>query len=301
MSRLAPFLGLLLAGVGSGAWAQTPDELARLARLEQRAAAFAARRDSAGGVALARHDTVQAGPLLVLTDSAGSRLLRDALAELRERLGAALGTDTIASLTRAVVVVRFGPPDAGWARLIAGDVEFIQVSSPAATVRRLRVRLVQALQQILVTRGGRSMTEWRPDLRLFEDPRPLFEATYVELLTSPLPGAQRCFAGDLAACRYVLGLIGAEVPSASTRARGTVLLAARESAGVSAIARFFADTGAAIVPRLEAAAGTPLDSLLAAWRATILAHRPRSTGMQWLAVVWVIGLTALATRSTRWR
>jgi hypothetical protein len=84
-----------------------------------------------------------------------------------------------------------------------------------------------------------------------------------------------------------------------------VLLAARDVGGSDALPRFFADTGVAVVPRLEAAAGLPLDSLLGSWRASVLAHRPPATttplGTQWLAVVWVLGLAAVATRSTRWR
>lgn len=359
MSRIVPLVGLALLGALSGARAQTPEERAKLERLEARAAALAALRDRADSLAQVRHDTVRVGPIIVLTDSATSPLLRDALAGLRNRLADGLGTGAIPTLTGAVLVVRLGTPDPAWSRLVVGDAQFIQRSRRFATAERLTAQLAHGVREILVGRGGRSLGAWRADLRPFEDPRPLFEATYIELRTSPLPGAQRCFAGDLDACAYVLrlapdtgaaqvdlvvglpefverrfrwranepalarsfvacigprdgracleflDLVGAEVPSASTRARGTVLLAARDLAGNEALPRFFADTGAAVVPRLEAAAGIPLDSLLGSWRATVLAHRPLATtiplGTQWLAVVWVLGLAAVATRSTRWR
>jgi len=359
VSRIRLPLGLLLLGVASGARAQTPEERAWLARLEQRAAAFATRRERTDSLALVHHDTLRVGPLLVLTDSAAAPVLRTALDRLRAQLIEALGTEHVTTLEGAVLVVRFGPPDPAWGRLIAGDAQFIQAPRGAATPQRVGRQLAHGVQQILMRRGGRSMTAWRADLRLFEDPTPLLEATYIELVTSHLPGARQCFQGLLAACgdalrivtdtggppldqaeglpafveqRYrwranepalarpyaacvgprdpgacvvFLDLIGAEVPSLSTRARGTVLLAARNLAGADGVTRFFADSAAALVPRLEAAAGVPLDSLLAGWRATILAHRPPATsipaGTQWLAVASVLGLAALATRSTRWR
>ena len=359
MSRIVPLVGIALLGALTGARAQTPEERAQLEWLERRAAALAARRDRADSLAQVRHDTVRVGPVIVLTDSATSPMLRDALDRLRGLLATGLGTEAIPTLAGAVLVVRLGPPDPAWARLTVGDAQHVHLSPRVATVERLTAQLAHGVREILVGRGGRSMSAWRADFRPFEDPRPLFEAAYIELRTSPLPGAQRCFAGDLPACRYVLrlatdpgaarldlavglpgfvergyrwratepalarsfaecvgsrdggacldflDLVGAEVPSASTRARGTVLLAARDLGGHDALLRFFADTSAAVVPRLEAAAGVPLDSLLGRWRATVLAHRPPATTIprdtQWIAVVWVLGLATLATRSTRWR
>lgn len=360
MSRIVALIGLVLLGaVSSGARAQTPEERGKLERLERRAAALAARRDQVDSLARVRHDTVRVGPIIVLTDSATSPLLRDALAGLRDLLADGQGTEAIPTLANALLVVRLGPPDRAWSRLIVGDAQFIQLSRHAPTAERLTAQLAHGVRQILVARGGRRLGVWRADLRPFEDPRPLLEATYIELRTSPLPGAQHCFAGDLDACAYVLrlapdtgaarldlvvglpefverrfrwranapalarpfaacvgpqdagacleflDLIGAEVPSASTRARGTVLLAARDLGGSEALLRFFADTGAAVVPRLEAAAGVPLDSLIGSWRATVLAHRPIAMTIplftQWVTIAWVLGLAAVATRSTRWR
>lgn len=359
MSRSLLLVGLLLLAPPASALGQTPAERALLERLEQRAAMLGARRAQADSIAEVPHDTIRAGPLLVLTDSAGSPVLRDALARLRDVLAAGLGQQPIASLDDATIVVQFGPPSPGWQQLLGGDAQFVQMPRHDRTARHLGQQLAHAVGQVLAARGGHSLTAWRPDIRLFEDPAPWREATYIELATSSLPSVQACAANDLIACRYALqladeaatpppsltaglppfveqryhwranepalarsyagcvarseaeacvdflDLIGVGLPSMSTRAVGTVLLTAQDLGGEGALARFFADTGAAIVPRLEAAAGVPLDSLLAYWRATIRGHQPLATavpaGMQWAAVGWILALTVLATRSTRWR
>ena len=69
--------------------------------------------------------------------------------------------------------------------------------------------------------------------------------------------------------------------------------------------RLVADTTVPLVPRLEAAAGTDIDSVLTTWRAAVLATRPtpeqpvdRTT---WSTLVWVIVAGVLAMRSSRWR
>jgi len=111
--------------------------------------------------------------------------------------------------------------------------------------------------------------------------------------------------GDDEACLTLLDRAGVPAPVLSTRARGTLLLVMRDAGGAGAVPRFFADTGAPIVPRLEAGAGMPIDSLLADWRETVMAYRPPPStvppGAQWLAFAWVGVLVILATRSTRWR
>ena len=111
--------------------------------------------------------------------------------------------------------------------------------------------------------------------------------------------------GDGAACLAFLDRAGVQEPTLTSRAAGTLLIAVADLGGAEALRRFFADTGLAIVPRLEAAAAMPLDSLLARWHAGVLANRPTPTsvpaGLQWFALVWTAVLVALATRSTRWR
>jgi len=341
----------------STARAQTPEERAWIERLERRYEELLGRRLKSDSVAEARYDTLRVESVLLLTDSGTSPLLLDALDDLTETLRRGLGTQPIPPLAGTVVAVRFGPVSPAWGRLIAEGAQFVQVYGGNATPRRLSAEIGHNVLLTLAQRGG--MTTWRADLRLFEDPEPLWEATYIEMATGPLPGNQRCYEGDLETCRYVLRLeedtahppagataglgsyvesrfrgranrpalatlfaacverddpeacaefldiVGVEVPRMSTRAAGTVLFTARDLGGDGALARFFADTTASIAARLEAAAAAPLDSVLSAWRATVLAHRPAeatiAAGTQWLALFWTIVLTVLATRSTRWR
>lgn len=107
------------------------------------------------------------------------------------------------------------------------------------------------------------------------------------------------------ACLRFLERAGVAEPALSARARGTLLITMRVLGGTDAFARFFADTGAAIVPRLEAGAGAPLDSLLGTWRTAVLAQHPPPPTLtattQWLVFAWVVAFAAMATRSTRWR
>lgn len=360
MSRIgarAAGLAILVLGTVSAARAQTAEERARIERLERRLEELVARRVTADNAAEVRHDTLRVGSILILTDSAASPMLQEALRDLEGTLRRGLGTQPIPLLTGTVIVVRFGPASPAWGRLIADGAQFVQIRSGATTPQRLSAQIAHSVRTALGLRGG--VTTWRADLRLFEDPEPLWEAMYIEMAATSRPGHRPCYEGDLPTCRYLLrltgdttpitagvtaglgayvearfrgranqpalapsyaacverndpdacvtflDLVGAEVPTMSGRAAGTVLLAARDLGGDGALARFFADTAASIASRVEAAADAPLDSVLGAWHATILAHRPVETtiaaGTQWLALVWTIVLTVIATRSTRWR
>jgi hypothetical protein len=154
----------------------------------------------------------------------------------------------------------------------------------------------------LVPAGPERSPEALAELRRFVERRVRQRGSEPDLA----PAYAACVNGDDgAACLTFLERAGIEEPTLSTRAAGTLLLTARDVGGPAAIARFFADTGAAVVPRLEDACGVPIDSLLARWRVTILAHRPPPTTVsadgQWLVLLWVTVLVGLATRSTRWR
>lgn len=157
----------------------------------------------------------------------------------------------------------------------------------------------------------------REALRLSETPqvpadtaalRRYVESEFRSWATQPrfADGYVRCTErGDAAACSAFIARAGFEIPGLSSRTRGTLLLHAREQAGPEAYSRFFDDSTSAVTLRLERASGQPLDSLLAGWHATIMAHRPQalttSAGLQWLSIGWIVVLVALATRSTRWR
>jgi hypothetical protein len=304
-------------------------------------------------------DSVPVEGLWIVSDSIQSPVLRGALEPFRRALMDQLGTPPLPLLAGARIVVRFGEADPAWGHVLTGDAQFIGVQQRRRTSQWLAGQLTHAVNILLAERGGASLAAWRADIRLFQDPGPLLEATHLELLTASVPSAQGCHEGSLEACARSLGLIdhlpepsaeasaelrrfveqrlrdraaaprlaamyaacvdardgtacvsfleraGVHQPTLSARATGTLLLTVGDVGGSSALARFFSDTGVAIVPRLEAAAGIPIDSLLARWREMILAHRPAPTAvpaaMQWFVLGWATALVALATRSTRWR
>ena len=117
-----------------------------------------------------------------------------------------------------------------------------------------------------------------------------------------------CLAGDDAACvRYAetgVGLLS-EIPS-PTVARTSFVRAVWARHGVAAIDRALQDTAGGIGARFAAAAGISEDSLVAEWRAWVLARgRPEplaATLPQSLAVMFAaLVLVFLAARSGRWR
>lgn len=338
--------------------AQTPEEQARIERLARRYAELAARASGVAEAGAPRVDSVTVGGLVLFTDSLGSPVFQAALEPFRRRLAERLGDASFPLLAGGRIGVRFGGTHPGWGRLVFDDTQLIAVQRLRRTPDWLANQLAAAVDAILARRGGASLAAWRADVRLFQDPAPVREATYLELLTAGVPGARGCYDGALGACAYALNLrpgqpppgdaaaelrhyiaqrlgeragatalassyaacverdddraclefldqAGVQPPVLSTRAAGTLLATVPDLGGSGGLARFFADTGAAVVPRLEAAAGMPLDSLLARWRATILAYRPEPTAvpaaMQWLVLGWTGVLVALAARSTRWR
>lgn len=338
---------------------QTPDERARLDRLARRYEALDARAKQMAEAGAPGVDSVRVGTLLILTDSSGSAVFQEARQRFQRALEERLDTIGFPLLAGARIGVRFGNPHPGWGHLVSGDAQLITVQLRHRTPEWLDGQLSHAVDALLARRGGASLAAWRADVRLFQDPAPLREATYLELLMARVPSAQGCYEGSLDACARGLNLTpdlpersaeanaalrrfiarhlnhragetalapsyaacvergddaacltfleraGLQEPTLSTRAAGTLLATVRDLGGPAALARFFADTGATIVPRLEAAAAMPIDSLLARWRDTILAHRPVPTSvpgaMQWLVIGWAGVFIAFATRSTRWR
>lgn len=87
--------------------------------------------------------------------------------------------------------------------------------------------------------------------------------------------------------------------------RESVVAHALELGGPSGYQRVLADTTGPVSRQLGRVAGTSPDSLLMSWRRTILDARPELTaglGGSWLATLfWVVAISALAMRSSRWR
>jgi hypothetical protein len=87
--------------------------------------------------------------------------------------------------------------------------------------------------------------------------------------------------------------------------RGTLVWFALRSGGEGAWSRLIENPEAEPADALEAAAGMPLEELVAGWRAYAVEHRPDSHADVGKgaagALLWVLLLSTLATRSTRWR
>lgn len=75
--------------------------------------------------------------------------------------------------------------------------------------------------------------------------------------------------------------------------------------GPGAYTRLMASPERPLAERLSAAAGLAPDSLLATWRARVLAARPEpvtlTAALAWAAFAWVLAFGTLAVQSTRWR
>jgi hypothetical protein len=80
---------------------------------------------------------------------------------------------------------------------------------------------------------------------------------------------------------------------------------ALERGGSGAYPRFLTEVNDGIAERLTAAASGELDSIVASWRDTVMAGRPRKAMTTlWTSLAalgWILGLALLASRSSRWR
>ncbi len=119
-------------------------------------------------------------------------------------------------------------------------------------------------------------------------------------------------AGDDAACLALLrGSAGdgqeqllRQANASLATARRTLLQVALRRGGRGAYGRLVA-ANASPAAALEAVAGVPLDTLLAGWRAAVVAARPRHGGLAAkrvaMSLAWVLALVLLVSRSSRWR
>lgn len=116
-----------------------------------------------------------------------------------------------------------------------------------------------------------------------------------------------CAAGSDAACAELLrALPGSTLPTPlAYDARATLVHLALRLGGREAYRRLLANPTAPMSERVAAAAGAPLDSLVARWRLQVIASRPATVllpvwaffvGLGWTAFFAVCGL-----RSSRWR
>jgi hypothetical protein len=91
----------------------------------------------------------------------------------------------------------------------------------------------------------------------------------------------------------------------STTARGSLLWFALHQGGSGAWGRLLADSDSSFATALSDAAGEPVEEVVAKWRAWVVGQRPveyagmgRTSG---ITLLWIVLLSTLAMRSTRWR
>ncbi|MGH7522795.1 MAG: hypothetical protein ACREK8_00625 [Gemmatimonadales bacterium] len=155
-----------------------------------------------------------------------------------------------------------------------------------------------------------------PHLRLWLDFDPRLSTPEVEnrqfamyaLVTATGHGQRECAEGNLTVCAYALLLrqpptgVPALVMAATMRA--DLLFTALRLGGSQAWTRLRAADDSGIEPELAAAAGMPIDSLLAKWRGELLALRPTEmplTTSNGIAVIcWSVALLLGALGASRW-
>ncbi|HJQ65326.1 MAG TPA: hypothetical protein VJ816_03060, partial [Gemmatimonadales bacterium] len=131
--------------------------------------------------------------------------------------------------------------------------------------------------------------------------------SYLKYLPVPRTRYDRCASGDDDECIALTRLAPNQRPSPplSVTARLLLLALALDAGGPDAFPRLLEHPDRSMDARLEAAAGLPIDSLVAGWRHDVLATHPKTVAADaraaWGAVVWSVLLAIAALRSTRWR
>jgi hypothetical protein len=116
-----------------------------------------------------------------------------------------------------------------------------------------------------------------------------------------------CLAGADSACSDLLRSLpqGTLMRPLGHPGRDTLLKLALQLGGRNAYTRLVADPSTPLAARLEAAAGTSADSLVARWHASVLASRPAPVTLPafawWVALAWTAVFAGGALRSSRWR
>ncbi len=113
----------------------------------------------------------------------------------------------------------------------------------------------------------------------------------------------RCVEGDGESCSTFMKDRSIQ-PPLPTNVRVTLAQHALIVGGTGAYGRLYS-AGGTMEERLTAAAGVPVDSLIASWRAVLVDSAGHPTAVSWplglAAVFWAMAFSAMALRSTRWR
>jgi len=180
------------------------------------------------------------------------------------------------------------------------------VTAPSQAVRRCFVGDRAACRDALWLSGAPDMlTRWYgPDER-----RALVTAQYAGFFDRGARAAEfrTCAAGGDSACVDLLESLpaGALVQPLEYAARYSLLETAVALGGPETFRRLFATPAGPMGPRLAAAAGVSEDSLVARWRAGVLAARPTPVPLPpwgiWVGLGWMAVFMTCGLGSSRWR
>lgn len=342
MSRLtAAVLGISLLWAAPVA---AQDSLALLVRMEARLDSLrraAARVDSLGYTSSAT-DSVIAGGIRIATSAALRPFVELAAAEAWDSLEARFGASALAVQTLPVIL--FGGPgtvvpesmdrqelarglegaaaQSIWRRQDPVLTTWLMGSFPTGSILEEELQSIAselarrpARQNTQCLRGEASACAVALGLRMGADtlaewyaettwPR-LAETSVWSLTGRDAQLRDRCVAlRDLMACRAVL-TPQRIAPPVSTLGRRFLVELALEAGGAGAFDRLTADTGRTLEQRLEAAAGVPVDTLLARWTASVAASIPGSPAPggreTFLTMAWSAAVMVMAIRGSRWR
>ena len=212
MCDRAALLALAVALLAGPARAQDQAVLrARIARLERdlrsaEAAAAAARADSVAHLIDARLDTVRMGALRVLAPAGLGPEARAGSAAAASLIDSAFGTAAAALAQRPFMLVLMAARRE--ARPVPVGSTAVVTTGTAADIDQ---RLVWAAALAIASLNDSALTAWlQGTLVPNRHPERERRRVYIALVTAPSPAGERCYQGDLTACRKSLGLVPTE-------------------------------------------------------------------------------------------
>ena len=168
-----------------------------------------------------------------------------------------------------------GLPDGEAAPRVSPLVRETELSDPEQAARSF----LDQFGRMMMRATAEPVQRWLPTgiPLIISDAARREEAMYA-VVTGDGPAQRACVTGALAACRYVLGLTEPATsdsgPKYYSLARADLLLTVLDLGGAGAWNRLRDAPGPSLEEHLIAAAGMPLDSVLARWRDGLLALRP---------------------------
>jgi hypothetical protein len=195
--------------------------------------------------------------------------------------------------------------------LVGGDLErpgvyVALVTTPSQASRRCLIGDIGGCRNALdLAEDGDPLQRWYPSA---PERRSVVLKSNAYFNRGPqLAMLQACATGSDSACTQLLRSVppGALPRPLTYHARATLIDVALQLGGRAAYHRLVASAGRSVADRLALAGGVGVDSLLARWRAAILAARPTPVSLPrlgvWIALGWTALFAACGLRSSRWR